>query len=404
MKMMKPVAKALAVLMIAAGVGVGVWFLGQEDAPAGQSFSREARAAVAVETAPVERGRILDLRTFTGTLYATAQFEVAPKVGGRLQQLLVDLGDRVEKGQVVARLDDEEHVQELEQARAELQVAQANLAEARSSSEVDQRQLERIRELRTQRVASQQELDAAEAEATAQRARVQVAEAQVAQRQAALRAAEVRLGYATIRATWQGDDAMRVVGERFVDEGATIGANTPIVSVVDVDRLTAVIFVSERDYPRLGIGQPATVLTDAYPAREFEARIARIAPEFREESRQARVELAVPNQDGRLKPGMFVRVRVQLGQSDDALIAPVTALIERDGETGLFAVDREAGTASFVPVTLGIVEGQRAEILAPAVTGEVVTLGQHLLEDGAPVLLPDDRAAAADADAPGDAT
>ena len=396
MSIMKSVAKALAVLTIALGVGFGVWHLGQEDAADGTGFSREARAAVAVETASLERGQLLDLRTFTGTLYAAARFDVAPKVGGRLEQLLVDLGDRVEKNQIVARLDDDEHVQELEQARAELEVAKANLAEAQSSSAANQRQFERIRELREQRVASQQELDTAQAEARAQRARVQVAEAQVAQREAALRAAEVRRAYATIRATWQGEDTSRVVGERFVDEGTMIGANAPIVSVIDVDRLTAVVFVSERDYPRLRIGQAASVFTDAHRGQTFPATVARIAPEFREESRQARVELAVPNEDGRLKPGMFVRVQVRLGQSDDALIAPLAALVERDGETGLFAVDRDAGTASFVPVTVGIVEGEQAEIVAPTLAGEVVTLGQHLLEDGAPVILGGDESAAAD--------
>jgi RND family efflux transporter MFP subunit len=262
---------------------------------------------VAVEVAPVERATIREFRTFTGTLHAAARFDVAPKIGGRLVRLEVDLGDRVEQDQVIARLDDDEYVQELEQARAELEVARAGLAEAQSASDARERQYDRIRQLREQRVASQQELDAAEAEAKAQRARVRLALAQVAQRDAALRAAEVRLAYTTIRATWQGDDPSRVVGERFVDEGTTISANTPIVSVLDIERLVAGVFVAERDYPRLSIGQTATVMVDAFPERTFPATILRIAPLFREASRQARVELDVPNPDGLLKPGMFDR-------------------------------------------------------------------------------------------------
>jgi RND family efflux transporter MFP subunit len=269
------------------------------------------------------------------------------------------------------------------------------LAEAESGSAATARQLERIRDLRKQQVAAQQELDAAEAEAMAQQARVRLAKAQVSQRQAALRAAEVRLAYTTIRASWQADDAERVVGERFVEEGAMIAANTPIVSVLDLDPLTAAVSVAERDYPRLRPGQAAEILVDAFPGVTFPAEIARIAPLFREESRQARVELAVPNPDGRLKPGMFVRVRVQLDQIEDAALVPVAALIERDGSPGVFTVDRAAGTARFVPVTVGVTEAGRAEIRSPALAGEVVTLGQHLLADGGAVILPEPDAAAA---------
>jgi len=76
-------------------------------------------------------------------------------------------------------------------------------------------------------------------------------------------------------------------------------------------------------------------------------------------------------------------------------VVPLIAVIEHGGETGVFAVDRSAGTARFVPVTLGIVEGERAQIRAPTLDGEVVTLGQHLLEDGAEVILPDGATTAA---------
>lgn len=391
---MRAFLKVLATIALVGGTGAGVWLLSQADDAGERPFAREARAAVAVEVAPVERTSIRELRTFTGTLHAAARFDVAPKIGGRLEHLEVDLGDRVEKGQVVARLDDDESVQELEQARAELEVARASLAEAQSSREAKERQYERMRELREQRVASQQELDAAEAEAMAQRARVRLAEAQVSQREAALRAAEVRMSYTTIRATWQGDDRSRVVGERFVDEGTTISANTPIVSVLDIERLTGVVFAAERDYPRLRIGQDATILADAYPGRTFPATVARIAPLFREASRQARIEVEAPNADGLLKPGMFVRVQVQLDQADDALIVPLAALVERAGEPGVFAVDRAAGTAHFVPVVVGIVENGRAQIREPALEGEVVTLGQHLLEDGAEIIVAEADASA----------
>lgn len=384
---MRTLLKVLALALIVAAAGYGTSFVADSLATREGSAARPPARdlAVAVEVAPVERASLRDLRSFSGNLLPAARFEVAPKVGGRLERLHVDIGQAVERGQVIAELDADEHLQQVEQARAELAVAEAGVAEAESALAGRERNHQRIRQLREQQVASASELDAAEAELRAQEARLRVAQAQVNQREAALRAAEVRLTYTTIRATWQGEANVRVVGERFVDEGTTVAANTPLVSVIDIHDLVAVIHVAERDYPRLRIGQSATVRADPYPGQRFAAEIVRLAPQFREESRQARVEVRVPNPDGLLKPGMFVRVEVQLDQADEVTTVPVAGLVEREGRTGIFLVDAGGEAVRFVPVEVGIVEGGRAQILAPALAGEVVTLGQHLLDDGAAV-------------------
>jgi RND family efflux transporter MFP subunit len=391
---MQTLLKVLALALIVAAAGFGTSFVMETFASREGSAARPPadRVAVAVEVAPVERATVRDLRIFAGTLLPAARFEVAPKVGGRLERLHVDIGQAVERGQVIAELDADEHLQQVEQARAELEVAAAGVAEAESALAARQRAYERIRQLREQQVASASELDAAEAELRAQEARLRVARAQVTQREAALRAAEVRLTYTTIRASWQGEGSERVVGERFVDEGTTIAANTPIVSVLDLGELVAVIHVAERDYPRLGVGQAAGVRADPYPGERFAAEIVRLAPQFREESRQARVEVRVANPDRRLKPGMFVRVEVQLDQADDATTVPVAGLVERDGRTGVFLVEASGEAVRFVPVEVGIVEAGRAQILSPALAGEVVTLGQHLIDDGAAVSIARSRA------------
>jgi RND family efflux transporter MFP subunit len=383
---MRTLLKVLALVLIVAVAGFATSFVMDSLATTeGPAARPDRNLAVAVEVAPVERASLRDLRSFSGNLLPAARFEVAPKVGGRLERLHVDIGQPVERGQVIAELDADEHLQQVEQARAELEVAEAGVAEAESARAARERSYQRIRQLREQQVASASELDTAEAELHAQEARLRLARAQVTQREAALRAAEVRLTYATIRATWQGEDSHRVVGERFVDEGTTIAANTPIVSVLDIRDLVAVIHVAERDYPRLRVGQSASVRADPYPGQRFAAEIVRLAPQFREESRQARVEVRVPNPEGLLKPGMFVRVEVQLDQADEATAVPVAGLVEREGRTGVFLVEASGEAVRFVPVEVGIVESGRAQILSPVIAGEVVTLGQHLLDDGATV-------------------
>lgn len=366
------------------------WLVYQAIQPSGTEPGgprRSGSAQIAVQTGPVVRGPIRDMRTFSGSLIPGAQFVVAPKISGRLERLHVDVGDRVQRGQLVAQLEDAEFVQQVEQARAELAVARANLTEARSELDIAEKEYVRIESLREQMVASQAEMDLSRSKYLAQQARLRVAEAQVEQRQAALRAAEVRLSYAQIRALWpeNGADYPRVVGERFVDEGATLSANTDIISVLDISELRGVFHVAERDYARIRVGQEARVFMDALPGQDFVGQVSRIAPVFREASRQARVELDLPNSDGLMKPGMFFRAELELDRAEDAVLAPSTALVRRDGRSGVFLVEDDA-VVRFVPVRTGIANAQATQILDPAdLAGDVVTLGQHLLEDGSSV-------------------
>ena len=103
---------------------------------------------------------------------------------------------------------------------------------------------------------------------------------------------------------------------------------------------------------------------------------------------QARVEIGVANGDHALKPGMFVRVTLELARRDTATVVPVSAVVRRGEDQGVFLVDSAAKTVRFVPVQPGIQAGDRAEIVSPELSGLVVTMGQHLLDDGRAVLLP----------------
>ena len=350
--------------------------------------TRAVRPSVAVEIAPVQRGAIEERRILTGSLQAGARFDLSTQIAGRLESLKVDLGDRIERGQVVARLDDDKYRFEREQARAELEVARANLAEAQSTLETRRREYDRVARLREQRVASESELDSIRAEYQAQQARVRVASAQVTQREAALMGAELMLSYTVIRADWQGDDNYRVVGERYADEGSYLAAHAPLISVVAIDRLTAVAYATEADYPRLSLGRNVQVSADAVPGRRFSGRLVRLAPVVRETSRQARVEIEVKNPEQILKPGMFVRLEIELDRKDDAVIIPRSALVERPGQRAVYMADLDNGLARFIEVELGLQARDYVEIRRPLLEGYVITLGQHLLSDGASIILP----------------
>lgn len=372
------------VLILSAALG---WQVYQRLLESGhKTASRDmATRPIPVEVAPVRQGSIQQQRTFSGTLQAQIETVVAPKVSGRIEQLNVDLADLVSPGQVLARLDNDEYVQAVRQAEAELAVARANLAEAQSQLKIAERELQRIDKLRQRGVSSESQRDAAMADQLAKQAHVEVTRAQVTRAEAALESARIRLGYTVVTTGWRDQNAQRVVAERYVEEGEMVGANTPLLRIVELNPITVAFYVTERDYALLKQEQRARLDTDAYPGESFDGRVVRISPVFRESTRQARVELRVENPELRLKPGMFVRVTLTLHQADDALIVPEQALVTRDGQPGVFLVDPGADRALWRPVNIGIRQGSQVQISNVDPGGRVVTLGQQLLDDGSTI-------------------
>lgn len=348
-------------------------------------------APVAVEIQPVGQSTIQNIGNFTGTVIPKSQYVLSPKISGKLTRLFVNIGDRVSRGQLVAQLDDEEYRQQAIQAEADLQVTKANLDEARSSMEVGERELERVKQLHARGISADSELDAAKGTFASQEARFKVAQAQVANKEAAYNAAQLRLSYTRIRATWEGGGATRVVGERFVDEGALLTVNAPVLSILEIDPLIAVIHVSDKDYFKVKVGQSTRITTDAVAGEMVEGSIARIAPLLQEASREARLEIEFANPREIFKPGMFINASIEFAVHADATVVPSSSIVKRNDKEGIFIADVENKKALFVPVTVGIISGDMVEILEPdPLEGQVVVLGQHLLVPDSPILLAGD--------------
>jgi RND family efflux transporter MFP subunit len=389
MKSIRRIWILAVVLIVAAGLGWSAFIRLQEQAnPSGR---RRGPRSAPVEVAQIQRGPITLQRTFSGALEATAEFVVAPKVSGRVERLGVDLADTVKRGQIVAELDNDEYLQAVVQAEAELEVAKANRVEAGSALEIATRGFRRNEKLRQTGVASDSQFDAAKADQLAKQAQLQVARAQVTRARASLETAKIRLGYTKVSADWTGGDRQRVVAERYVNEGETVSANTPLLAIVELDPITGVIFVTEKDYTRLQRGQAASLITDAYPGEQFRGRIERIAPVFRQATRQARVELIIENPRHRLKPGMFIRATVVLDRVTEATIVPEQALTTRNDRTGVFVIDEDSQSVAWRKVTVGIREGERVQVQGKGLTGRVVTLGQQLLDDGSRITIPAEK-------------
>lgn len=381
--------KSLFLLFCVLLLGVA-WTLYQHAQKEGGGEGRgEGPRAYPVETAEVVIGTIEEKRSFSGTLEPSAETAVASRVGGRVSRVIVQLADTVSRGDIVVELDPAEVQQEVARAEANLAVAQARRREAENRLAIASRELERARQLADRGISSPADLDNVQAEHLVRSSALEVAKAEVSSAVAALESARIRLEDTRVRALWEEGDADRLVARRMVEEGDIVSANEPLLRVVEIDPVRAVFFVPERDYSLLQNGQAVELTTDAWPGTRFPAKIHRIAPVFQEQSRQARVEIRAENAEARLKPGMFLRATVTLQRRENTPIVPESALTRRNNTQGVFLIDEKTRTVRWREVTPGIRNAGRVEVSGDEIRGRVVSLGQQLLEDGSPVLLPE---------------
>ena len=169
---------------------------------------------------------------------------------------------------------------------------------------------------------------------------------------------------------------------------ALLAPNTAVLSVIGIETVFIRTTVIERDYGMIHPGQTALISVDAFPGKHFSGTVSRIAPKLQENSRVAEMEVTVKNDSLVLKPGMFARVTVVLREKDDAQLVSSRAVIMQSGKPGVYVVRGDETIAHYVPVQTGIVSAEKTEIIEPLLEGKVITLGQHLLEDGSPVILP----------------
>ena len=389
MKSGRPKLLILTVLLIGTAAGLGWLVFGQFQDRTSPGKRGKSLRPVPVEVAHIQRGPIALQRTFSGELEALAEFVVAPKVSGRVERVIVNIADTVKRGQVVAELDNDEYVQAVAQAQADLEVARAYLSEAKSALENANREFKRTESLLKRGIASDSEFDSARQDQLAKQAQLKVTAAQVTKAESSLETANIRIGYTKVTAGWTGGGEHRVVAERYVDEGQTVAANGPLLLIVELHPIVGVVFVTERDYAHLKTGQSVSLTTDAYPGEQYTGRIDRIAPVFRKSTRQARIEMTIDNPQHQLKPGMFIRATVVLAQVAEATIVPEQALTIRDDKSGVFIVSEDGRSVVWREVKAGIREGNRVQVEGEGLSGRVVTLGQQMVKNGSAITIPD---------------
>lgn len=359
-------------------------------AAGGRGGGGGARPPMPVEFTQVKRSSVAERVTIVGNLIGAATVEAVPRVNGRLTDVHVRLGDSVRRGQPIAQIEDREIREQVRQAEAAFKVGEATIRQREADLKLAQTNLERNRSLLERQLLPRQTFDDTEARHQAAIAQLDLARAQHEQSKARLDELRINLANTVILSPVDG-----FIGKRYLDPGAAVSPNAPVASVVDIRTVRMVANVVEKDVRRLSAGMPAQVEVDAFPGERFVGKVSRIAPVFDPQTRTAEMEIEVVNPGFRLKPGMYARVNLTIDSRDNALTVPANAVVEVQGQTGVFVAGAAGGqpqpasnppqnmTAKFQPVQTGIRDGSSVEITSGLdESARVITTGATALKDG----------------------
>jgi membrane fusion protein (multidrug efflux system) len=390
---------ALATLATLATLGGGAGCARGRAAEDGAS-ARPVKAHVV----PVSARNVNRTVDSVGSLFAFEEVTVGSEVEGRVAQVFVDVGDRVAAGRPLVKIVPVELGLTLQQERAALEQIQARLtmtgggqavapkdaAEVKRAdadrTDAEQKYL-RAKQLLGEGLISKGTYDEAEARYNGARAaydmsvqNVLTLRAQAAQRTASVALADKKLRDTVIRAPFGGQ-----VKDRMVSPGQYVKVQTPVMVIVDSNRLRARLKVPEKMAAWVAVGQPVKVLVEAYPGRAFEGTVWRMSPSVDPQTRSFDVEALLENGEGLLKPGFFARASIVTSRVDQALVVPQEALRYLYGVYKVYRVEKSALRET--EVKLGPHEGTAVEIVSGLKDGErvAVPLEGEEMRDGAPV-------------------
>lgn len=315
-----------------------------------------------VSVLAVQPGNVPDLLEAVGTVRAAQTSSLASQMMGTIAAIRVREGDRVQRGQVLAVIDDSQPRAVVDRANAAETAAQQQLAAAESDLILAESTLKRYQTLYERKSVSPQEFDEVKARQQSALARRDMAQAEQAQVKAALTQARTSLDYAQIRAPFDG-----VVTEKRADPGTLASPGMPIFTVEDVRRYRLEATINESDLRYLRTGQPVPVVIDALGDVQLPGKVVQIVPAADTASRSFLVKIELPA-DLRLRSGLFGRAQFSRGQRQSLLI-PRTAVIERGQLQGVFVLDQNK-IAALRYITLGRPLGENVEVLAGLQGGE----------------------------------
>jgi RND family efflux transporter MFP subunit len=352
----------LFILVVLIVMAANVWRAKKKPAPA-----LETASAIPVTVSPVVKGELDWFTEVAGDLKPMQSTMLFAKVPGKIiEEILVEKGDWVEKGQRVASL-------EKNQINAQLSRAQAAVEVAQTQVDVLEKDFFRMDNLYKSQTAPKQKLDHIQAELNAAKARLKEA-------QAAFNELNVLYRDHDMYATQSG-----IVADRFVDPGNLSNPQAPIMKISNEKELKVEISLPERETPHIRPGMDVTFTTDAWPGRTFSGQVALIYPTVDPMTRTIKAEIHIQNQDLQLRSGMFAHVKLYFGKKESLLIRK-EALNQLPGTGSYYVYGINDHVARLINIDTGIHQGNLVEVASGLSEGDrVVIQGQNRLKDNTAV-------------------
>lgn len=335
--------------------------------------SEKPRAILPVEVAHPTRGTIYKSLSFNGDVNPIQQASIYSRVSGNIDEIMVNIGDFVHRGQLLAVIDSTIYSQNARQALAAYMQAKASLENARLI-------YERNKSLLEQNLIAKQDFDNSETAYKVAKSQEEAAKANYSN-------AETQLSYCRITAPFTG-----YITRRYLDPGAYVsasagGSSSTIFTLMDMSTVKVIVNVLEKDISTLKSVNEADVTVDAYPGKTFKAIIKRISQQIDLSTRTMPVEIDIKNPDNLLKPGMFSNVNLIIDRHDNALIVPSQYVLHDENGDYVFTVSKDT-VVHKTYVKLGLTENNQDEIIGGISENTlVVSAGQDIVRDGTKVRL-----------------
>lgn len=339
---------------------------------------------IPVETITVKTQEINESLELLGDIRSNQEVRLFSKIPDRITRFAADMGDYVDKGDLIAAIENSS-------LQAGVNQTQANLEQAQSQLENLKNEFKRMEQLLQENAISQQQYDGVKTQLEATRA-------QVRGLQEALNQSNNQLSESYIRSPITG-----VIGKRFLEEGDMASMQSPIVTVVQMDTVKVAVNIVEKHLAGVREGLKTLVEVNAYPGERFEGVVTKVSPVIDPMSRMAEVEILLPNTDLKLRPGMFAEVSILLTNKENAIVIPKYAVLQRTelirdelGQQRIMKYNHvytvEKDRAYYREIEMGIENEGIVEVASGLMEGEqVVLLGQNNLEDSTKVRLMNQR-------------
>ncbi len=356
--------------------------------------AKQDSGPLAVRMSDVKVRDITRVVETTGTLFPFEEAVISAEIGGKAEEVRFDLGDIVEKGQVLVRINDEEQRYQVQQSEAQLRQSMERLglkaenekvADIRETPDVRrakadlteaEQRFKRTRQLVDQNIGAKSELDQASSryqaaqaayDATINQTRNLVQE--VERFRANLEIERKKLRDTTVKAPFRA-----IVKERQASLGQFVGPNTPLFVLVKIDPIRLRIEIPERMAPWIKVNQQAEISLEAFEGRKFQGRIWRISPTVDQSKRTFVAEALIDNKAGELKPGSYAKARVPTSKNERIVVVPQRAVYYVLGSNKAYVV--KDGVIDARDVRLGDRIDQDVEILEGLAEGERVATSQ----------------------------